>query len=245
MKYFFYILISILLISSCSKTENGVQPSDSGTGKGGSLARFAISENSLFVLSQDSLKTFSLTDAKNPELLDERYVGNGIETMFPKDSLLFLGAQTGLYIYDISIPSSPIPISTYFHITSCDPVVANDQYAFVTLRTETTCNRGINELQIVDLSNINNPYLVKSYPMTNPIGLGIENNQLFICDRGLKVYDATNVNNLILKHHFKIEAFDVIPNNDILMVIGKNGLYQYRLQADTIVQLSHLKMKLG
>jgi hypothetical protein len=68
--------------------------------------------------------------------------------------------------------------------------------------------------------------------MTNPHGLGIDQGTLFICDGsdGLKAYDATDVNRISenqLAHYKNIDAFDVIPFQNIAMVIGKDGLYQY------------------
>ena len=83
---------------------------------------------------------------------------------------------------------------------SCDPVIADEKYAYVTLRTGTTCNGVNNRLEILDIANINSPSLVKTYEMTNPHGLSKDGNLLFVCDgaNGLKVYNASDVNNLKL-----------------------------------------------
>ncbi|MEA3316621.1 MAG: hypothetical protein U9R54_01535, partial [Bacteroidota bacterium] len=55
---------------------------------------------------------------------------------------------------------------------------------------------------------------------------------LFICDGddGLKIYDTSdplNISSNIITSFSDINAFDVIPLNDVLMLIGENGLYQY------------------
>jgi hypothetical protein len=68
--------------------------------------------------------------------------------------------------------------------------------------------------------------------MTNPHGLGIDQGTLFICDGadGLKAFDATNVLTISdnqLAHYKNINAFDVIPFQQVAMVIGKEGLFQY------------------
>jgi len=68
--------------------------------------------------------------------------------------------------------------------------------------------------------------------MTHPLGLGIDNNTLFICDDedGLKIYDAADASNIAsnqLAHYENVNATDVIPFNDVLMMIGNDGLYQY------------------
>ena len=68
--------------------------------------------------------------------------------------------------------------------------------------------------------------------MTNPKGLGIDDKKLFICDSqdGLKVYDAQDVMTIgehQVAHFSDIHAFDVIPYNNRLLMIGSDGLYQY------------------
>jgi len=66
--------------------------------------------------------------------------------------------------------------------------------------------------------------------MTGPYGLGVENGILFICDGddGLKVFDAADPYNVKQLYHFdNINAYDVIPMNGILLMIGKDGFYQY------------------
>jgi hypothetical protein len=68
--------------------------------------------------------------------------------------------------------------------------------------------------------------------MTNPHGLGIDQGTLFICDGldGLKAYDATDVKTISqnqLAHYKNIQALDIIPFQQVAMVIGQDGLYQY------------------
>jgi hypothetical protein len=91
---------------------------------------------------------------------------------------------------------------------------------------------GVNQLEVVDITDITNPTMKTTVPMTNPKGLGIDNKKLFICDSndGLKVYDATDVMNIAnhqLAHFSNINAHDVIPFNNRLLMIGDDGLYQY------------------
>jgi hypothetical protein len=68
--------------------------------------------------------------------------------------------------------------------------------------------------------------------MFNPHELGIDSNVLFICDgdAGLKIYDAADPMEIHLNQlaHFpEIKAYDAIPLNGVLMMIGADGLYQY------------------
>ncbi len=68
--------------------------------------------------------------------------------------------------------------------------------------------------------------------MQNPHGLGIDNSTLFLCEgeHGLKVFDAKDLNKIdenLLAHFKDHDAFDVIPLGTSLLLIGKDGLYQY------------------
>jgi hypothetical protein len=137
-----------------------------------------------------------------------------------------------MFIYDNSNPSSPEYRSSFMHVTACDPVVVNDDYAFVTLRSGTRCEGFNNQLDVINIENLNSPWLVKTYPMQNPHGLGIDGNTLFICegDYGLKVFDISDVNDISsnqLEHFPDINSFDVIPYEKVLLMIGEDGFYQY------------------
>src|SRR5690606_2577958 len=111
--------------------------------------------------------------ASAPEKKSSQYVMWDIETIFPYEDKLFIGARSGMHIYDLATPENPQKISTYSHINSCDPVVVSGDYAYVTLRSGTTCEGFSNQLEVLDISNLASPSLVKVYPMHNPHGLGV------------------------------------------------------------------------
>ena len=230
MKKLSYFLLSFLIVSfttSCSK-DSAVQADASQTGVGGSTARFAVTGDYLYTVNSNSLEIFDISNPSLPNKVASQEVGFGIETIFPNNGHLFLGAQTGMYIYDINNPAKPVKLSLYEHIYTCDPVVVEGDYAYVTLHSANSwCGRWSNELHIIDISNLNSPRLLTTYAMENPLGLGVDGDNLFVCDDGLKVYDISNKLNIVLKQSFSINANDVIPYNDLLLVIGDDGLYQY------------------
>jgi hypothetical protein len=204
----------------------------SSTGTGGSMARFIIYRNILYTIDQVDLHMFDVSDELNPFSVGEESIGWNIETVFIARDHLFIGSMTGMYIYDLGDPVDPEYVSTYWHVTSCDPVVVEGNYAYVTLRTGDLCQTDVNQLDIVDIHSLANPYLLKSYPMYHPHGLGIDQGTLFVCDgdEGLKIYDAKDpfmLKSNLLAHFEEINAFDVIPVNDVLIMIGTDGLYQY------------------
>ena len=204
-----------------------------GAGIAGSMARFMLNEQNLYVVSLPfRLKTVNVASETQMVVIDSVDVMRNMETLFKLQDKLFIGTTTGMLIFDLANPQMPRQIAEYNHINSCDPVVVDGQYAYVTLRTGTICANGQNLLEVIDISSITNPYLVKSYPMFNPHGLGIDGNLLFICDgnAGLKVYDKTNPLEIIsnqLAHFADFNTYDVIPYNGVLMLIGSGGIYQY------------------
>lgn len=218
---------------------------DAQVGQGGSLARFKIVNDYLYAVDSHTINVFDISDLENPRDLEDVYAGFDIETIFNRGNNLFLGSMRGMYIYDISSPSTPTFISEFQHGTACDPVVVDGDYAYVTLRGGNNCGATESGLFIVDISDLNSPELATSYAMDEPYGLGIKDNKLFICDgkSGLKVYDKTDIKNLVsLNHYENIITFDVIPMNESLIMIGDEILYQYRYLDNDIELISSMDL---
>lgn len=217
-------------------------------GVGGSMARFTIIRNTLYTVGDAELNVFSISTPENPLFSNKVPLNWGIETIYPFKDKLFIGSTTGMFIYDVTSESNPVYKGQFSHIRRCDPVIADDNYAYVTLRGGTACGTGAaNQLDVLNISNLSAPHLVKSYQMTQPHGLSKDGNLLFICDGpdGLKVYDASNVNSIKLKRHIGgFESFDVIAMNNIAIVAEKRGLRQYDYSnADDIKLLSEINWK--
>lgn len=215
------------------------------TGQGGSLARFKIVDEFLYAVDSHSINVFDISDLANPVDMEDVYAGFDIETIFNRGEHLFLGSRRGMYIYDITIPASPSFVSEFEHGTACDPVVVDGDYAYVTLRGGNNCGALESGLFIVDISTIATPELRIIYPMDEPYGLGVKDEKLFICDgtSGLKVYDKTNVDELVLLDHFEdIVTFDVIPLQDHLLMVGDEILYQYEYLPAGIELISQLNL---
>ena len=152
-----------------------------------------------------------------------------------------------MFIYDNTNPENPTKLSAFAHVTSCDPVVAQGDYAYVTLRAGSFCGGGVNRLDILDITDLTNPLMVESYAMQGPFGLGIDGATLFVCDgvAGLKVYDVTDPMNLdLIAFETANETYDVILIPPLAIVVGPDGLdqYDYTDVATTkeLVLLSHL-----
>lgn len=209
------------------------------TGVGGSMARFAITDNTLYIVTQTSLDVYDIASPSEPARKGKAELGMGIETIFPYQKNLFVGANDGMYIFDSRQPQSPVLLSKYRHVMSCDPVVVQGQFAYVTLRGGVACRQwnNMSSLDVVDISNPANPKLLNSQPLETPYGLGVDGTKLFVCegDKGLKVFDITNPATPTQTQFLTdVPSYDVIPNKNTLIVTGKKGLYQYRYDGQSI-----------
>jgi hypothetical protein len=229
-----------IMFFSAGVATSASNASANAAGKGGSLARFAVLNQALYTVDEQSLRLFDLQNPAVPVAGPRLPLGFGVETIFPQDHYLFLGTQRGMYIFDVATPAAPKQLSFYAHVVSCDPVVVDGRYAYVTLRTGRTCGGGANVLEVIDLTNLSSPQFVRSYPMTGPQGLGAENNKLYVCDDGLKSFDTSQSPSLKPLQHFSTRMTDVIPNGNYLLAIGPGGLYQYRINGADLEQVSLL-----
>jgi len=219
---------------------NGGITGSSGTsgstyGVGGSMARFGLYLDFLYIVNQNSLLTFKLNSNSEVTLLNTEYVNWNVETIFITDKHLFLGTQNGMIVKSLEVPERPSQKGSFSHMTACDPVVIKGDLAFVTLKGGNTCRGTLNQLDVVRMSNGYSKFeLLKSYPMYGPQGLGIDDDILFVCDgdAGLKIYNVADplaiTQNLIISFP-SINAYDVIPTNNYLFMIGEKGfmLYDY------------------
>lgn len=219
------------------------------TGVGGSMARFTIQADHLYMLDAGNIHTADISNPADPNMSSSVPLSWDMETIFPYEDKLFVGSRGGLHIVSLEDPANPVWISTYSHIISCDPVVVDGETAYVTLRSGTECEGFTNQLEVIDVSDWHNPQLQKIYPMHNPHGLGIDQSLLFICDgdAGLKIYNATdreNIDQNMIKHYTGIHAYDAIPFNNILMLIGEDGIFQYDYSNPAAIRLlSHLEIE--
>jgi len=232
---------------SADAVSNGAQQT-SPAGIGGSMARFGLVGNHLLAVDNSSYYNFDLTNATSPSLETKQGMSWGIETMFLSGNTMFLGTSNGMLTYDVTDVTKPVYISNFWHATGCDPVVVQNNRAYVTIRGGNACGSLINRLDVLDITNLKAPALLRSYSMTGPYGLGISGDVLFVCDgtAGLKVYNAADPY-LISEHliaTFKdINAFDVIPLGKSLLMIGSDGFYQYDYtNLNDIKQISSIKV---
>ncbi|THH41848.1 LVIVD repeat-containing protein [Neolewinella litorea] len=209
-------------------------------GIGGSLARFTINQGTLYAVDENSLRTFSLADPKEPEFMGITQMPWGVETIFPYKDMLFMGANNGMHIYGVSNPLDPEYFATFEHVLSCDPVVVQNDIAYVTMWGGADCGSRGDQLMVIDVSDPRDPRSLQEIPMSNSHGLGVDGNHLFLCSgpEGLKVFDLTDDGRLGAEvHHapdFPAKDVIVLPAKQELIVLGweQAGIRQYDYDAE-------------
>ena len=209
---------------------NSGSGNSNSTGVNGSMSRFSIYNNYLYSVVNNYLNIFDLSNVIPKKAGADFYIGRNVETIFSYKDNMFMGTPTGMLIYSVKDPVKPSFQSSLSHVYGCDPVVVENDLAYVTVHSGNLCGQTSNELFIVNVSDVKNPKQIVSYTMTNPKGLGIDNGRLFLCDDGLKVFNVTDPQKIMsnqLVHYSGMDGYDVIPQNNILMMIASDGLYQY------------------
>ena len=204
------------------------------------MARFTLYDKWLYALTNNALMIIRVDDPTAMVKENEVWLRNNLETIFQHDEKLFFGSRSGMFIYDLTDPLNPTYISSFSHIQSCDPVVVHGNYAFVTLHSGNGCGSTTNRLDVIDISDITHPSLKTSYGFGSPYGLAIRDSILFVCDGdyGLKLMNAKNpLYMFITAVYAGVHAYDVIPMASSLLMIGKDGLYQYEVESPTQIKL--------
>ena len=226
----------------------------SSDGSGGSMARFTIVGDWLYTVNNHQLTVVSLADPAKPVDAATVYVGTDIETLFALGDYLFIGSMGAMYIYDISRPEFPKQLSMTSHLRSCDPVVAADTLAFVTLNSSSGawCGAAGDELRAYDISDVTRPELICTVGLSSPRGLAvdIENKMVFVCDNGIKAFDITDPHDIeglytaaSVPEVGRIDAYDCILWDGRLLVIGADGLYQLGYDREKFTFISKIDLR--
>ncbi|WP_397445036.1 hypothetical protein [Polaribacter sp. R77954] len=235
-KRFIIPLFALLFAISCTENNSTVSSDIASDGQGGSLATFILKGDYLYTVDFFNLSVFNINDVSNPIKVNAINVGFNIETLFSFKNYLFIGSQDAMYIYDITNAELPKLLSQSNHFRACDPVVANDTNAYVTLHSNATCGGAVNELKTYNIEDVENPILLNTRGLTQPKGLSLYgDNYLLVCDDTLKIFDVTDPSDSKYVDEIATEgAIDIIIRNDHAFVISEFAIEQYQLNENDI-----------
>ena len=206
-------------------------------GNGGSYAKFQINNNALYAVENYELNVFDITNpleaSFDKAVYMNTWLGGGLfETLFKQKEFLFVGATNGMYIINAEDEFNPYFVSGFSHATACDPVVVHENTAYITVRGGSTCGAIEDQVNVIDITDISNPTLLSTYFLSQPYGLGIRNDILYVCANGnLNVFDAAS-STLVLENTYADDVKDVIALDSHLIAVGLNKIIQYQYGAD-------------
>lgn len=238
------LLLAVLLIGlvSCATDSNDFNPDLSGTGTAGSLAKFTVIGQNLLVLQPGSIIHYTIGDGG--DLIYSRelvFFSGDLETIFPYGDKVLVGSSSQVYFLGFDSQNTLDLISSYRHITACDPVVASDGIAFSTLRSN-NCRVNTDEvLEIIDISDLGEPRLIKSYQTEAPYGLTINEQNLFVCERGgVAMYDVSDPENILPKGFAEFNnelPLDIIQTQGYLIVRTDKHIYNMSYTASGVMNI--------
>ncbi len=231
-------LFAILFAFSCCESDSAVSSDIASDGQGGSLATFILKEDYLYTVDFFNLSVFNISNVSNPVKVNTINVGFNIETLFSFKNYLFIGSQDAMYIYDVTNAELPKLMSRSNHFRACDPVVANDTNAYVTLHSNATCGGAVNELKTYNIEDVENPILLNTRGLTQPKGLSLYgNNYLLVCDDTVKIFDVTDPSDSKYIDEIVTEgAIDIIIRNNHAFIISEFAIAQYQLNKEDITK---------
>ena len=217
-------------LASCTESGSSDSGDGSQTGTGGSTARMTIQNDYLYAIAGSEVQLFDISAPQAPSPWVKVPVQWDIETLFPYKDYLLIGAQSGMHIMDNTNPAQPFYLAEFTHAQARDPVVADNDFAYVTLRSDGQSFSNVNQMDVIDLSNISNPTLARTLPMQSPSGLSVAQNKLYVCDgiAGLKVFDVSDPSSPTFSESIRgVNCNDVIAKGSVLYVITDDTLLQY------------------
>lgn len=205
-----------------------------------------IVNNYLYAIADNRIQLFDIREPASPAPWTQVTVDWDIETLFPHGDYLLVGAANGVHILDNSDPASPRYVGDFQHATARDPVVAQNNIAYVTLKQDLTRPPpGVdNQMDILDISDITEPMLINTLSMQAPSGLSVRGDRLYVCDgaAGLKTFDLGDPENpVVIDVVPGVDCHDVIATDNLLLVISNDGLAQYDLTTGKPLLLSELQ----
>ncbi|MEW7281040.1 hypothetical protein ABW636_20795 [Aquimarina sp. 2201CG1-2-11] len=233
------LLISFIIISlfvGCSTDSDSSAAESTSDGQGGSLATFILKNDYLYTVDSFDLTVFNIKEVKNPVEVNSINVGFNIETLFNYQDFLFIGSSDAMFIYDITNAELPKLMSRSDHFRSCDPVVANDTNAYVTLHTNSFCDGLVNELRTYNIEDVEAPVLLNTRNLKEPKGLSLfGTNYLLVCDDTVKIFDVSDPNDSkFIKEIPTKNAIDIIIRDNHAFIISAYSIEQYELNNEDI-----------
>lgn len=211
-----------------------------GHGKG-TMNRIAVDFNHVYIIGDSKL--YTLSDFSGLHKTSEIKINSGTETIYTNNNRVYLGSTSAMTAYSVSNPSKPNKIFELPHSETCDPVLANGNTAYYTLRAVENegCNAlGENTLNVVDVSSNSSAKLIESFDLKSPYGMAMASRFLLVGEglNGLTIFNANNPRAPIkMVTLSQVVAYDVMvhpTDENIILASSNNGLVKITMDWNTL-----------
>jgi len=208
---------------------------DNGKSRG-TINRIGVYYDHVYVVGNDKLHVFQ-TNGRAISKSQTLDIDEGSETVYVDRNRLYIGSESMVRIYLLDNRSKPTFRSKVEHSTSCDPVLAEGDIAYSTLRSVTNegCSGSDNMLMVLDVESSKKSKLLESYDLKSPYGMAIINQHLFVGEgiNGLTIFDIHDKREPEEVKRIKSTiAYDIMAHptkQDIIIVTNKFGLKEYKM----------------
>lgn len=226
------VAVFLVACTDSGSSDGGGNGGNGGVGTAGSTSRMTIVGDYLYAISGSTVQLLDITAPESPSPWVQVPIDWDIQTLFPYENYLLVGAADGVHVLENSDQSSPYEVGRFEHARAIDPVVAQNGIAYVTIRRDTSRPvDGIeDQMNVIDLANPAQPALLETIAMRAPEGLAVDGEELYVCDGqdGLKVFDLLDPQKPVVSHIIhNVDCRDLIAQDDSLLVIDDRGLSQY------------------
>ena len=256
MKYILsFFLLSFVLVSCTKVTEVDVNGDSAISGKYNTIK---VVGDFIYAVTDSELITIDKTDNDNPKEIDRQELGDRIENLYEAENVLFIGSETDMYIFTLASNGIPEMQSETAHIEFsdevevCDPVIAKNDIAYVTLSSVQPDNSvpcggmiEINELRTYNIADLTSPKQVNTVNLDSPQGLSIDGDILFVTNLNgnTNVYDVNHNGGMNLVGVIPGGAHDVIATDGKVLIVSKTEIKQYDYSnIDNIIHYATIKL---
>ena len=206
----------------------------------GSINRITELDGHVYVISKANLSVY---ETQQFTQVFQQIIGSQMETIYPLGDRLFIGTANSVEIFSVEDPSQPIYEGSFWHATSCDPVLpVTENIAYATLRTGefAECPGDINALVVLDVSSEFGAFQINEIEMVSPFGLTVIGEHLYVGEgeNGLKIFDVQELGfPELVRWNQQVTAYDVLPHPtdpNLLLITGPQGLEQYQLSTQDL-----------
>lgn len=211
------------------------------SGLSNSLSRIRVNNSQVYTLFGKNIGVYQFTNPLSPIKQNTITTNKTAETLFLHKNMLFAVGKKETQFFSLEKPESPAYLSSTEHWTSSSSAVLHNEQVFLTHRSNSNNSAESDQLSVLDLQNVYEPKVQFIFAMTNPLGLALYQQHLYICDgnAGLKIHKSNTSRKMTSRAEMQypeIHAVDIIPLDNTLLLIFDDRIKQYAVEKNNTLK---------